>query len=410
MTVTARRAAPGALPAMAWTTLAVVGWTMIGWIAAQLFATDPPSGAFDLELVLLAGRDVASGRSAYDPALVAGTAPDATALFFSYPPIVAQVLVPFAGVPSAAMFVGWSVLAVVSLAAATDRIRLVLRPAVSGPAASLAVVAVASLTFPFVVAILFGNLDAFFPAAYGLALVAAVGRSRGERIAGGVAIAVASLAKLYPAGLGLWFAVRAVRARSARGPDAGADGQGLLLTLGAAAATAALLVLGSLVVGGLEPWREYATVVGVASRAELVDPKNVAPAAQIALLAGADSALARTLHLAVVGAALLVIAWAAVTRRDTVESLAIAAAATLVLLPVAWIHYPAALIPFGAAAAMRSLGGPAARRVATLLVAAVALGVVALAWLPLMWLGVLACLAAVHASAPLDPGAGEVRS
>src|SRR5206468_3110493 len=50
----------------------VVGWVGLLWIAKALTAASPPTG-FDLELLLRAGRDVAAGRSPYDPALVAGS-------------------------------------------------------------------------------------------------------------------------------------------------------------------------------------------------------------------------------------------------------------------------------------------------------------------------------------------------
>ena len=388
MTVTARRATPARPPALAWATLAIVGWTMIGWLAVQLLATKPPSAAFDLELLLQAGRDVAAGRSPYDPALLAGTTPDATHLFFSYPPLVAQVLAPFAAIPGVAMFAAWSVTAVAVLAAVAERLRRLIAPSITPATAGIAIVAVASLTFPFTVAILFGNLDAFFPALYGLALVAAVSPVRRDHVAGGIAVALAALAKLYPAGLGLWFVVRGLRF----------DGRRSLTTVAAAVVAGLALVGVSLVLGGLGPWREYATIAGVASGADLVDPRNVGPAAQIALLLGADSGVARAIHLAVAAAAVAAIVWSAWTRRDPVESLAIAAAATLLLLPVSWIHYPAAMIPFGAAAVMRATGRRAARRVWSLAAAAVVFGALALVWLPLMWVGVGLCLAAVHAS------------
>jgi hypothetical protein len=394
MTVAARRPTPAGLPALAWTTLAVVGWTMIVWLALQLFSTKPPTAAFDLELLLQAGRDVAAGRSPYDPAMLGGTAPDATALFFSYPPIVAQALAPFSAVPSGAMFAAWSLLAVVALAGAAEWLRRMLRPAISAATTATAVIAVASLTFPLVVAILFGNLDAFFPALYGLALVAAIAPApaRRERIAGGIAIAVGAVTKLYPAGLGLWFAIRAVRDRSA-------NGTGLAVTVVAAVGTALALFAVSLVLGGLEPWREFGTAAGVASRAELVDTRNVGPAAQVALAVGADSSVARVLHLGVAAVATLVLAWAAWSRRDPVESLAVAAAATLVLLPVSWIHYPAAMIPFAAAAVMRGVGRDVSRRVGWLVGSAVLMAAIALVWLPLMWVAVGLVVAAVHASA-----------
>jgi hypothetical protein len=387
-----------------WATLAVIGWTMVTWLAVQLFTTEPPTAAFDLELLLRAGRDVAAGRTPYDPALLAGTAPDATGLFFSYPPLVAQALAPFAAVPSAVMFVAWSIGAVAALAGTTAWLRRTLRPELATPTAGIAAVGAASLTFPFVVAVLFGNLDVFFPALYGIALVAAVAadHARREQVAGGVAIAVAAATKLYPAGLGLWFVVRAARHR-------GDARRGLAVTVAAAVGTVIALVAVSVVIGGVEPWRQYAIVAGVASRAELVDPKNVGPAAQIALAVGADSGFARLVHLGVAGLAVVVIAVAAWARSDRLESLAVAAAATLVLLPVSWIHYPAAMIPFVAAAALRTTGRPSARRVGWLGAAAVIMAAVALVWLPLMWVAVALALASVHASIPA-PAAPTGRS
>jgi hypothetical protein len=124
----------------------------------------------------------------------------------------------------------------------------------------------------------------------------------------------------------------------------------------------------------------------------------VAPAAQIALLVGAGSDVARVIHLPIAIAALVVIVWAAWARPDPIESLAIAAACSLVLLPVSWVHYPAALIPFGVAAALRSRGLSRASMVRSLLAASVAISIVALAWLPLLWLAVITALVAVRLS------------
>jgi len=53
----------------------IIGWLGLLWIGATLYAATPPKAGFDLELLLRAGRDVAAGRSPYDPALVAGSAP-----------------------------------------------------------------------------------------------------------------------------------------------------------------------------------------------------------------------------------------------------------------------------------------------------------------------------------------------
>jgi len=81
-----------------------------------------------------------------------------------------------------------------------------------------------------------------------------------------------------------------------------------------------------------------------------------------------------------------------------------AAACSLVLLPVSWVHYPAALLPFGVAAALRSRGLPTATTVRSLLAASVAISVAALAWLPLLWLGVVTLILAVRMSAGAGPG------
>lgn len=394
MTAAASVRRPPALSSMVWLTIAVIGWTMVGWLAVRGFSAEPKTAAFDLELILRAGRNVAGGGSAYDPAIAAGTAPDAVGLFFSYPPIVAQALAPFAGVPGGVMFAAWSTAAVAALFVVATR--LADRLGDVRRTAGMAAVGVAAITFPFVIAVLFGNVDAFFPALYGLALIAAVSPRLVDRRLGGVAIALGVVAKIYPVGLMLWFATRALRERRNRQPLTS------LTTIVAFVVGAAVLFGASLLVGGIGPWQEYAGVLAAAGRAELVDPRNIGPAAQLALAVGGSSDVARLLHVVVLAAAVLGTIWAAWTRTDPVESLAIAAVCTLVILPVTWIHYPAALLPFGLVAGVRSRGTPAAGRVATLLGLSILLSVVALIWLPLLWVGVATLIATVHASSRPD--------
>jgi hypothetical protein len=382
-----------------WLVVAVIGWSMIAWLAIRLFSANPRAAGFDLELLLRAGRDVAAGRSPYDPALLAGTAPDATGLFFSYPPVVAQAFAVVSFVPSGVAFAVASVGAVGALVWVGERLRPVIRDTARAGGTALALVAVASVTVPFTIAVLFGNIDAFFPALYGLALVAAVSPQPSAGVSGGVALAIAAATKLYPSGLGLWFALRAGRDRRA------------VAVVVAAVATGLGVLAVSLLAGGTGVWRDYATVAGVASRAELLDPDNVAPAALIAGLLGGGSDVARQVQVAVSLIAVAAIAWAALKRPDPVESLAIAATATFVLLPVTWIHYPAALIPFGVAALLRS-GGRAATRARWLIGAAVVVAGASLAWLPLLWVAVGLALAGVHASVPAahaaDSRVGEI--
>ena len=87
-------------PNPVWLGLGIVGWAGLAWLAVQMYSTTPRSAAFDLELLLQAGRDVAAGRSPYDPAMVAGGVPGAADLFYSYPPPVAQAFSLFAAVPA----------------------------------------------------------------------------------------------------------------------------------------------------------------------------------------------------------------------------------------------------------------------------------------------------------------------
>jgi hypothetical protein len=370
----------------------LLGWVGLVWLGWRMVQTDPPTAAFDLELLLRAGRVVAAGRSPYDPALVGGAAPVAERLFYSYPPIVAQVLTLVAGVPSAAMFAAWTVGATAAFAAVAVRLAGVFGGRAPRVAVAAVAVAVTPLVFPFAIGLLFGNVDVFFPALYGLLLVGVLpGASVGQAVAGGVATAVAAIGKLHPASLGVWLLVRAVADRPVR-------------RVVAAAIVAGIVMLGLSVALAPSMWADYLAVVRAGSGADLVDPRNAGPAAQIALLIGdggsSAEGLARTLQIPVTIGAVVVTALAAWRTHDTMESLAWAAAASLVTLPVTWFHYPSALLPFAAAAVLRSAGEP---RVRGLVLGAAVVAAVAIAFLPLLYVAVGLVLAAVRASRSSEP-------
>ncbi len=385
---------PPATASLIWLLIGVIGWGAIVALASRMLATQPPTAGFDLELLLEAGRRVAAGQSPYDPALVGGAVVQAESLFYSYPPPVAQLTRLLAGVPSGVALLLWgagATAAMVVVAVAVAR-----RSGSSGTSSGIAlpVVAVAPFVFPFAVALLFGNLDAWFPALYGLLLLGALrpGASAGapSAAAAGVALAAASVAKLHPASLGLWFLLR------------GSAGRRIV----AVAAVAALAIVGlSLLVGGLDPWRDYLAVVRAGAGADLLDRRNVGPAVQLGLLVGFDEATVRVAQVAVSLGALGLTAWAAVRRSDPVESLTWAAIASLVTLPVTWFHYPAAVIPFAVAAVARSQDAPSAARGRTRLLVAAAVGVsiVAIGFAPLVWLAVALVVAAVRAQRPRGP-------
>ncbi len=385
--------APRSLPSRAVTAAVVagtIGWIGIVWIGAQLASRSTSSLGFDLELLLQAGRDVAAGRSPYAPELVAGGPPLATSLFFSYPPPVAQASSLVAMVPSRLMLILWAIGAVGGYLAATELLRRRLAPHRSRREVLLVAAACAPLTLPFAVALLFGNLDAWFPFLYGVMLLAAVAPVRSTAIAGGAALALASV-KLHPASLGVWFVIRAFR-------DPTSDGRGAARLVFATAVVTGLAAVGlSVLAGGSAMWADYAEVVRAGAGATIVDPRNAGLAAQVAALIGGDDAVARTLHVGVGVAAVVLTAWAAWTRADPVESFAWATAASLATLPVTWYHYPSALMPIAVAAMLRA-SGQDVRRVSLLVIAAAIVAAVALVGLPLLWLAAALVIAAARVS------------
>jgi glycosyl transferase family 87 len=375
-----------------WVVLGVVGWVGLMWLGSQMYGTSPRTAGFDLELLLRAGRDVAAGRSPYDPALVAGAAPVAERLFYSYPPVVAQFMAIFAGVPSGVMLVAWDAAAVAGLAVVADILARRFAPDLPPSRVWIPVLCMTPIVFPFAVGLLFGNLDVFFPLLYGLLLLGvAGGRDGWAPIAGGAGATVASVTKLHPASLVLWLVVRAVRSDVAR--------RAWL----AVVTTGVAIIAVSLLIGGAAPWSEYLAVVRAGSGADLVDPRNAGPAAQIALWTGGGEAFARTLQIPVAVVALVVTVVAAWSRRDAVESLAWAAAASLVTLPVTWFHYPAAMIPFALAALLRARHTREAGRVAALVTAATVVSIVAISALQLVWLAVGLVIVAVRLSVGAKP-------
>jgi hypothetical protein len=381
-----------------WIVVGVIGWGGILWLGSRMFATNPPTAGFDLELLLRAGREVAAGRSPYDSAMVAGAAPVAEHLFYSYPPVIAQFMAIFAGVPSGVMLLTWDAAGVAGLAVVAALLARRFSPDMRPSRAVVPVLCVAPIFLPFAVGLLFGNLDIFFPLLYGLLLLGVVARPGSSApIAGGVAVAVAALSKLHPASLGLWLAVRAVRSPVAR------------RALVVAVVSGVVLVAISVLVGGVSVWSEYIAVVRAGSGADLVDPRNAGPAAQVALWTGAGESFARTLQIPITLLALAVTAMVAWSRRDTVESLAWAAAASLLVLPVTWFHYPAAMIPFAVTAVLQARGSKVATQVGGLVAGALIVSVVAIAALPLIWVAVGLAIAAVRVSGA-DASGAPVRS
>jgi hypothetical protein len=379
--------------------VAALGWANIAILGRSMLAENPPTAGFDLELLLTAGRRVAAGGSPYDPGAVAHGL-QARDLFYSYPPFVAQALAPFAGLPTWLVLTGWCLGAgagLVLVAALLGRAPIG-RPAAAAPAlsldAALLALAAAPFFFPFTVALLFGNVDAWFPLLFGAVALALASRgvaaARSASIAGGVALALAAAVKLHPGTMAVWLA--------GRKPTAGTRWP-YLTVIAAAMATGISILALSVLVGGLGPWRDYVNYLSLGSAADLASRVNIGPASQLALLAG-DSGLARPL--AFLFAGLAVVATIVVARlvSDPLESLSWAVVASLIVLPVTWYHYPVALIPVALAAWTRSRGAVRARAVSLALAAAIVVADIAIALPVALWLAVLLLFAAVRWSRP----------
>jgi hypothetical protein len=262
-------------------------------------------------------------------------------------------------------------------------------------------VALAPLWFPYTVGALFGNLDVFFPALYGLMLAAAAadGSRPPDRrlvIVGGVALALASITKLHPALLALWFALRGLRSRR------GAAGLPLpWLVLAAATVTGLAILAVSLAVGGIQPWLDYLGVLKASTNVDLLDYRNLGPVAQICMVLGLGPAAIPPMQAVLLAIAIVVTAWSALRVDDAVESFAWASFASFVPMPVTWFHHFGALIPVGLAAALRSgaAGAKAQRNTLALIGIAFVIGIFGLGQ-PVAWLFLPLTIAAVRTSRP----------
>jgi len=390
-------------------TLGVFGWAAFVFLAAASYAHKPPSAAFDLELLLQGGRLVAAGHSPYSPGLLSGQPVEIQSLFYSYPPIVAQLTSLVAGVPTTVVFTAWVALSILTLAGMARVIRDRIAPAVPWLLPVMAAVALAPLWFPYTVGALFGNIDIFFPALYGLMLVAAMadGSRRTDRrmaVAAGIALALASI-KLHPALLALWFllrGVRVVRSRAQPGSEP-ADARVPLpwLVLAAAAVTGVAILAISLAVGGIQPWLDYLAILRASTNVDLLDYRNLGPVAQLVMVLNLGTGAIGPLQAGMLAIAVVTTAWAALRVDDPVESFAWASFASFVPMPVTWFHHFGALIPIGLVAALRSqaAGARAQRLTLGLILVAFLIGVFGLG-MPVAWLFLPLTILAVRTSRP----------
>jgi hypothetical protein len=366
--------------------LGAFGWLVLAWTAHDLLALVPSRLGDDLQLLLAAAGRSRAGVALY-PAIGAGTSLSAAALFYSYPPVVAQILAPLAGLPLAAVLGVGAVLALGGFLAVVR--------AFGAPDRYFVLMTAAGLPFvsPLAVALLFGNLDAWFPLVFGLGILALYRPDRRIAVIAGVALGVAVVCKLYPATIGLWWLV--YWSRRGRHGSTGTLLAAALLTGGA------LLGL-SLLAGGLAPWEAYISFLraSAAGAVNFVDPLNLGPASQAALWLGFGAQSAGMLQVLIAAGAIVITLLAASRCRDPLEGLAWAVTASLVVLPLTWFHYPVVLLPFVLAALARRNQSPRPGLVIRLAVVAFAVAAAGLDASILVWVAVAFALAAVRTSRP----------
>jgi hypothetical protein len=350
--------------------------------------------------------------------MLAGRSVEIATLFYSYPPVVAQLFSLVAFLPSVVIFaMAVALAAIAAVVVGSSVARVAGGSAALASAVVLPLAALLPFWFPFTVGALFGNVDIFFPALYGLVLIAVLRAPEDDPrdrwvVAGGIALAIAAVTKLHPAVLGVWLLVRGAVEwrRGERVREAGWRRLPRSWRIAFVSAVTVAAVLGvSVAVGGVQPWLDYASVLRAGASVDLLDPRNLGPSVQLVMLFGLGPSAVGPLQVVVLIVALAVAIVAALRVEDPLESLTWAAVASFVVLPVTWFHHFAALIPFGIAAIARgsALGPEVTRRLLLLTAATFAVGMIGFGQPP-TWLLVPLFIAAARISrtsaAPLPLG------
>jgi len=372
---------------LVWLLVGAMGWVGLVLLAAR--------AGFDLTLILDAGRRVAAGQSPYLAGAVGGGT-QVESLFYSYPPPVAQAASFIGGLGDTVVLAAMGILATIGLAAVAAGLAG-LRDSVRAVDVVVPVLALAPFVYPYAIALLFGNVDSWYPLAYGAVLIAALDGSARWRVGGGVTLGLVTVAKLQPGSLFLWLAVAGLGAWQAdRGMRANRPAAWSVLAAGIA--TVGVVVAVSVLGWGIGPWQDYIGVLRAGGGVDLVSPLNIGPASQLALLLGDPSVAGRIAPVIAVVALAGIAAAARLVRRPAL-SLAVAAVLSLIVLPITWFHYPVAVVPFAIGAAVAAHGTAAAARVGWLIAGAIVVAAIAIAGPVIVWGAVALVLAAVAGAA-----------
>jgi hypothetical protein len=345
-------------------TLLILGSLVLG--LALVRQANDPAGQFGVDFAdyRVASERVAAGLSPYAPEMLLGPVDAQGTDRYRYPPVLAQLLAPTAGLPLGVVEAGWLVLQLVCVSIAVwvggswgGSRRTVERALWS----AVAVV----LFMPVFDSLWKGNVSDIVALLVVLAAASAA--------AGGVAATSAAFIKVVP--------ITLVPAALVGG------GSRRRSALRAAALTGAfaLAVFAISFVLSPQAWRDYAIVLPNLLAGSAPVATNVAPWAVATQLGLPDPipSLVRVLTVVVALVCLAASTWSSRVGRDARVMSAVAA---MLLLPAAlWFHYLAALLPFAA------LGwGRATTRNRLAIVVSAAAITLGVAWLPLATAGAVA--------------------
>ncbi len=277
---------------------------------------------YDFSAYWAAAANVLIGNPIYSAEQLAGTYSPQQQYLYLYPPFFAVAMTPFAALFDDYRVANW-VWAALGAALVVVAVRLVDRSeGITGGRDGWLLVGAAFAFPPVVGELVMGNVHLLVLALLAGAWVALrrpeAGRS--AAVAAGVLIGIATLIKIFPAVLILWFVLRQ-RWTSAV----------------AAVAAMAVLAIATLPVIGLQPWLDYPTVL--LNLGPPVDTRDtVAPIVWLSSVVPPTVA-----RLLVVGAGVAIVAWTS-QRRSEAVSFGVAVAVAVLIAPALYHHYLAILV------------------------------------------------------------------
>jgi len=297
---------------------AVAVLALIASVKLWEYAAQPGSFVgYDLVAYINAAQRLMSTGSPYSAQVLAGPVaniPDNVPIGYFYPPPVAQLFVPLAGVPYQTVAAAWIVLQLAAAAVVLPRVI-----PVGALGRRLLIVGLVGLASqPFQMALLGGNVSGWLAIAVGAMLVASAPGA-------GAVAAVATLVKLTPIPL----LVTAVAARPSRTVA--------VATIVAICGVSALL--------NLQAWVDWVAVLPNILRNEMsTGGSNLSPAHLVVDLG--LRGLAGVVELAVAGGfAIWALAYARIDRELSPRAVSVAIAATTFASSTMWDHYLAVFVP-----------------------------------------------------------------